>query len=231
MFRKQAILIFIYALGWLAPLPAAASPDRHVVLLSRKTDVGSADSTTGKISIELREVQVEMTGPYGKPRPYRLFLIFEPQSGAFSWTISSKVPAADLSELTKWFKRDRAAFLKDNRLVTFTAYRETLEIQDFQDHASSSDEAEQKALSSASALNDPPGNMEFTQPFHKVTLNGLSLNFDCEPGNAICGPSPKVIDVQWDRSEQHWIVTLQARWTEEVTLDADYNLVSMRKIE
>ena len=231
MFRKTAVLIFINALVMLAPPRLAAGPDRHVVLVSRLADVGSANSKTGKVKTELREVQVEMTGPYGKPEPYRLFLIFEPQSGAFSWTISLKDPAADLSELTKWFKRDRAAFLRDDRLVTFTAYRETLEIQDFQGHASSVDEAEQKALSSAAALNDPPGSMESAQPFHKVTLDGLSTDFDCEPGFAVCGPSPKVIDVQWDRVEQHWIVTLKARWTEEFTLDADYNVVSMRKVE
>jgi hypothetical protein len=231
MFTRARALVFIYALGMLAPPRLAASPDHHVVPLSRKADVGSAYSATGKVRIELREVQVEMTGPYGKPEPYRLFLIFEPQSGAFSWTISLKDSAADLSELTKWFKSDRAAFLKDDRLVTFSAYRETLEIQDFQNHASSVDEAEQKALSSAAALNDPPGNMESAQPFHKVALDGLSIDFDCEPRRPVCGPSPKVIDVQWDRVEQHWIVTLKARWTEEITLDADYNVVSMRKVE
>jgi len=209
----------------------SAAPDRHIVPLLRIDDVSSAYSTTGKVKIELRDLRVEMTGPQSKPAPYTIFLLFEPQSGAFSWSISLGNSATDVSEQTNWFKSYRAAFLKDDRLVTFTASMQVLRIQDFQGHASSMNEAEQKALSSAAALNDPPGNAEFAQLFHDVTLAGLSLDFECEPGNEICGPDPKVIDVQWDRVEQHWIVTLQARWTEEITLDADYNVVSMKEVE
>jgi hypothetical protein len=231
MFQRKANLILIYALALLAPTHLVAFPDPHVVPLLRINDSWSAYSKTGKVKIELRDLRVEMTGPYGKPAPYTIFLLFEPQSGAFSWAISLGHSAVDASEQTNWFKNYRAAFLKDDRLVTFTARMRVLRIHNFQEQASSMNEAEQKALSSAAALNDPPGNAEFAQPFHDVSLAGLSLDFECEPGNAVCGQDPKVSDVRWDGDAQHWIVTLQARWTEAIILDADYNLVSMKKVE
>jgi hypothetical protein len=231
MFTRATALVFIYALGMLAPPRLAAGPDRHVVPLLRIDDVSRAHSAAGDVKIELRDLRVEMTGPQGTPAPYTIFLLFEPQSGAFSWTISLGNSATDVSEQTNWFKRSRAAYLKNDRIVTFTATMQKLHIQDFQGHASSMNDAEQKALSVAAALNDPPGYAEFAQPFHNVTLEGLSDDFQCEPHRPVCGLDPKVIDVQWDRVEQHWIVTLKARWTEEIALDADYNVVSMRKVE
>jgi hypothetical protein len=231
MFKRKASLILVWSLSMLAPMHLAAVPDRHVVPLLRINDVGSAYSRTGKLKIELRDLRVEMTGPQGTPAPYTIFLLFEPRSGAFSWAISLGNSATDVSEQTNWFKSYRAAYLKDDRLVTFTAREQMMRIHDFQGHASSMNEAEQKALSVAAALNDPPGNAEFAQPFHDISLGGLSSDFRCEPQRPICGQDPKVIDVRWDGDAQHWIVTLQARWTEAITLDANYNLVSMKKLE
>ncbi|MGB9407247.1 MAG: hypothetical protein WCA89_06885 [Terracidiphilus sp.] len=231
MFKKTAVQILVYALSMLAPLRLTAGPDRHVVPLSRLDDVGSACSITGKVKIELREIRVETTGPYGKPVPHRIFILFDPQSGAFSWIVTIEGSATDVSVQTTLFKSGRAAFLKDNSIFTFSSKMLTLYIQDPQGHASSMDEAEQTALSSTAEFNDPPGNVDFARPPHKVQLTGLSLDFVSRPGSAALEMDPKVTDVRWDGDKQHWIITLKARWTEEVTLDADYKLVSMKKVE
>ncbi len=97
MFKRTTVVIVILALSTLASPLSASGPDRHVVALSRFNDVGSAYSTTGKVKIELREVRVRTTGSDGQSETLRIFLLFEPQSGAFSWIV------------TNWFKSDRAA--------------------------------------------------------------------------------------------------------------------------
>src|SRR6266550_8872822 len=99
-----------------------------------------------------------------------------------------------------------------------------LYIHDYPGHASSMDDAEKKALRSTAELNDPPREVDVARPAHTVPLTGLSLDFVHAPGNAIFGPQPRVIDVRWDG--QHWLVTLKARWTETITLDAGYYLES-----
>jgi hypothetical protein len=43
------------------------------------------------------------------------------------------------------------------------------------------------------------------------------------------GETPKVTGVKWDG--KHWTLTLVARWTETITLDASFNLVSMNKTQ
>ena len=231
MFKRTTSLVIVYALSMVFPLPSVAGPDPHVVPLARVDDTGVALSATGKVKIELRELRVELTGPYGKPVPHRIFILFEPQSGAFSWTVGVDDSPTDKSMLTKWFKSDRAAFLKDGCLVTFTARSVPLRlyVQNCAGHASTMDDAEEKSLSFAAELNDPPGDIDSARPSHTVPLDGLSLDFVHEPENALIGPDPKVIDVQWDGL--HWIVTIKARWIEAIILDGDYNLVSMEKIE
>ena len=90
-------------------------------------------------------------------------------------------------------------------------------------------DAEEKSLNSVAELNDPPGDIDAARPSHTIPLDGLSPDFVHEPENAVIGPDPKVIDVQWDG--QQWIVTLRARRTEVINLDVDYNLLSMKKAE
>jgi hypothetical protein len=193
--------------------------------------VDDAYSPSGRTGIQLREVRVNTTGPYGKPVPHRVFLLFDPKSGAFSWHVAIDGNPSDTLEQTNWFKRNRAAFLKDNSIYIFTAESGPLAIyvQGPSGHASNIDNAEEQAIRATSALNDPPGNVDIVQPWKVALLSGLSADFAHAPGSATQGPDPKVIGLDWDG--EHWIVTLKARWTEAVTLDADYNVVSMRKVE
>lgn len=217
----------------LAPPRLTAGPDRHVVPLSRLDDAGSAYSTTGKVKVDLREVRVETTGPSGKPVPHRVFIMFDRQSGAFSWIVTmegSSTDASNMSKQTTLFKSGRAAFLKDNSIFTFSIKMLTLYIQDSQGLASSMDEAEQTALISTAQLNDPPGNVDFVRPSHTIQLRGLSLDFISKPGSETLDVEPKVIDVRWNEDKQCWIVTLQARWIEEITLNAEYKVVSMKRV-
>jgi len=231
MFKKAAVFATFCAVGLFPHLMLAADQGSRVVALSRADNLADAYSPAGKVKIRLREIRVETTGPYGKPVPHRMFLLFEPKTGAFSWIVTVEGPPTDVSMLTNWFRTHRAAFLRDNSLYIFTAETGPLAlyVQGPSGHASSIDDAEAQAIRATAALNDPPGNVDLVQPWKVAQLTELSADFVHTPGSAILGPDPSVTDVQWDGS--HWIVTLQARWTEAITLNAGYNVVSMRKVE
>jgi hypothetical protein len=157
--------------------------------------------------------------------------LFDPKSGAFSWNaFGEDSPATNISRQAKALENERAVFLKGDSLVTFSGGNApALYVHEYRDHASNLDEAEAKALSAAAKLNNPPGNLDLAQPRRVVRLQSLGREFVAPPMSEQVGQTPKVTDVQW--GDNQWVVTLQGQWTEAVTLGADYNVLSMRKIE
>jgi hypothetical protein len=231
MFNRTSLSVTLWLLFALAsPLSSTAS-DRHVVARSHLDDVGRAFSQNGQVNIALREIRANMNEPDGKLVPLRIFILFEPQSGAFAWTVTDDVSANDWSMQTKWFKSDRAISLKDGGMVLFTAQATPLQlyIEDSSGHASSMDDAEKQVLSNTAEFNDPPRDELSSRPLSYVPLTGLIVDFVFGPESAVSGPAPKVVDLQWDG--KHWIVDLQARWIEEIILDPDYKLVSMKRFK
>jgi len=213
-------------------LPAqAGGPDSRFVVTTRFDDAWSAYSTTGKTKIELREIRVEGTGAYGKTVPERILVIFEPRSGAFSWCLFGEDSVAtDASNQTKAFENKRAVFLKGDSLVVFMGgISPKLYVRDFRGHATDINDAEAQALRGATEFPTPPGMREEAQLWHIVQLPSLGRDFISPPMSAAVGPDPRVTDVRWDG--QNWMVTLQGRWTEQITLDPNYNVVSMQKVE
>lgn len=119
-------------------------------------------------------------------------------------------------------------FLRDGKFFNFqTFYGPRLDIHSFGAHATDIHDAAEKALDAAddhelAHLYEGGANGRW------VPLSNLT-NFTEPPGNASFGPPPTIKDVRWDAG--HWIVTLKALWTEEITLDSDYKVVGMRKVE
>jgi hypothetical protein len=91
------------------------------------------------------------------------------------------------------------------------------------------DDAEAQALTAASEATKHRGWLDPGPNTRVISLLNLGRDFTIPPLSVATSITPKVTNVQWDGS--HWIVTLQARWTAEITLDANYNVVSMRKVE
>jgi hypothetical protein len=84
-----------------------------------------------------------------------------------------------------------------------------------------------KALKAASESIDPLGDLEKVPGMHVISLLTVGRDFTSVlPSNLDI--DPKVANVQWDGS--HWTVSLSARWTEEIILDSDFKVVSMRKV-
>jgi hypothetical protein len=231
MFKRTAILMLFCAPSLLPGLLLAGETDSSLVATSRFDDMWRAYSTSGKINIELREIRVETPGPNGKPMPERILVIFEPRSGAFSWCpFGEDSLATDASNQTKAFENKRAVFLKGDSLVVFMGgISPKLYVRDFRGHARDMNDAEAQALRAATEFQNPPSRSEEAQLWHIVPLPSLGRAFVTAPMSAVGGPDPNVTDVGWDG--QNWIVTLQGRWTEQIILDPNYNVVSMQKVE
>ena len=72
-----AFLLPTAAVGAMPQLTAKSQVDRF----------GTAYTPNGNVKIELREVRTEAMG-LTEPRPLSLLVIFEPESGAFSWRVT-----------------------------------------------------------------------------------------------------------------------------------------------
>ena len=225
----KLIVLLTVASALLLPKVAAGSIP-HLTASSRFDSEDVAHTSDGTMKIELREVQTESTGTEG-PKRLSVFVLFDPTSTAFTWRLlltdetgRSRIPQ---------FKNENVVFLKDGEIVDFWALMFRIYIRDCHGHASSMDDAEAKALEAASrsiaSKENLLGNGEDTRV---VALTGIDSDFLYPPmSEAPSVVTPKITDVRWDEDKQHWIVTLQARWKAEVTLDADYKLLSAKRVK
>ena len=233
MLNKFTMLAFLSVFAVYQPFLSAGSPNSRFSVTSRFNDAWNANSKSGEVGIELRELRVDAAGPSGKPLQERIVLLFEPKSGAYSWyAIGDYWPEADTPRQMQILKGECAVFFQDQSLVVFMGgISPKLYIRDFQGHASDMDDAETKALSLAAELHTPPDKEDEEKTWHVVRMTSLNRDFVTPPESPVGGPTPKVTEVQWDKDSERWSVTLQARWTAVVTLDAKYNEISAQKLE
>ncbi|MGD0097885.1 MAG: hypothetical protein ABSB60_15455 [Terracidiphilus sp.] len=229
--KRTAVLVMMFALSTAVLELLNATPSRCAVLTSQSDGTGSAYSVGGKVSVELREVRYTQVFPGGKAMPLRVFLLFEPRSGAFSWIVTDDLSNSDGDIQTNLFKNYRAVFLRDGSLITFTPQMAPLmlRVQESRDHASSMDEAQNQALGFVSGLKDPPRDVELARPVHTIRLDRLIPDLVSDPASQSFGPDPKVGEVRWNG--QQWTVILKSRWTEAITLDTQYKVVSLKPLD
>jgi hypothetical protein len=233
MIYKMKLITLLLAAGSLV-LPSAASEEfPQLTPTSRFDSVGMAYARDGKMRIEIRKVHLE-AAKTGGSRHLSLLVLFEPTSRAFSWRLqatdeSAAMPPQGASQISD----EQAVFVKDGEIVDFWALMFRLYIRDCHGHASSMDDAEAKSLASASQSiasgEDLVGN---GQDMRVVSFAAISNEFLFPPMSET--PSvlaPRVVDVGWNADEQRWIVTLEARWRAVLTLDSDYKLMSIKKID
>jgi hypothetical protein len=227
------LIALLSAAGALLLPPAAAWGATQLTATSRFDSAGTAFAREGKVKIEIREVHAESKGT-GGPRYLAVFVLFEPTSGAFSWQAYDTEKDATASSLNiSQFNDENAAFVKDGAIVDFWAIGFSMYIRDYHGRASSMDDAETKALRAESqSIESREYLLGNGRDLLVVSLAAINDDFLFAPMRPV--PSiedPRVTDVLWDVDKQQWIVTLQGRWKAEITLDADYKLVSMKKVE
>ncbi len=213
-------------------LPIGAAPDTHLKIVDRFDGQGCARSASGENKLQVREIKLQSTGAYGKPVPHIMIVLYDPQSRAYSWNVSLEESSpATAHPRMQAYESCNTVFLKGDQLVVFMTGIPPgpLYVNESHGRALNMNDAEQKALESVAVLNDPPGNVDVAKQWTEVPLTGLSADFTQTPGNAIPDVKPQLTNVRWDG--EHWHINLQARWTEVITLDANYNLVAMKKVE
>jgi len=226
MANKTRKIVLLIALGVMRLSAVAA--EHHLTAISRSDDIGSAHTQRGKVKLLLREIRTESVGAVGS-RPLSLLVLFEPKSGSFSWRATDADSSP--SSRAQQFNDAQAAFVTEGQLVDVRALAgpPRLFIRTYRSHAAIMDDAEAKALTAASEAIDPQGNLEKSQGVRVISLASLGRDFTNSQMNVVSGADPKVTEARWDG--EHWIVTLQAIWKATITLDPNFNLVSMQKAE
>lgn len=219
-------LVFCLTIGLWSVAYLRANGFPGMTVTSRADGSGTVFTYDGTIEVKLRELHVEGEGA-GKSRPLSVLIIYEPRSGTFSWRASE----ADLQDNTwrlEQFKETQAAYLRDGQLVDFWAVQFRLFVREYGRHASDLDDAETKTLQDMTLSINPLGDLDKAQNVHEVPLASAGFEFINEPMSVSGGASPRVVAVRWDGKK--WIVTLRARWTEEISLDENYKLSAMKKL-
>jgi hypothetical protein len=192
-----------------------------------------AYTANGKVRIELREDLVETADRKG-PRLLSLFVLFDPESGAFDWRATDAANDGSApSYRMKVFNKGQAAYLKDGEFYDFRSDVGPLRlvIRRYHGHASNLRDAEEQSLKDMGETVDPK-TAELTQKdIREVSLLALGWDFVLQPGASVGGMIPAVRNVEWNQNSGHWIVTLQGRWTEDVVLDRDYNILALKRTQ
>lgn len=206
---------------------------RPMAVTDRFDNEINAYSTSGTVKLQIREIRIETPGNGERYRGNRIVIIFDPRSGAYSWQIYAEGDAPrEASDVINTFGQDRVVYLKDGVLTVFLSQSQpSLSVREYRDRASDLNNAEAKTLSAMKMWNTSPGSLDIASSslWKCLLLPQLGLEFVVLPMSQTAGMTPKITNVQWDG--KHWVVTLSARWTADVTLDSAYNLVSITKVE
>ena len=228
-YGMKLIILLSVASALLIPNAAAGSTPQLTVS-SRFDSEDIAYTPDGKVKIELREVQPEAKGTE-EPRHLSVFVLFDPINKAFTWRlqVSDETGRSKISR----FKNENAALLKNGEIVEFWSLLFRIYIRDYHGHASSMDDAESKALEAASlSIASKENLLGNGKDMRVIALSGIGSDFLYPPmSEAPSVVAPKVSNVRWDEDKQYWTFTLEGRWKAEVTLDVDYNLVSIKNIK
>jgi hypothetical protein len=219
----------LLALGTVAVTSEVTGQVDQFVEKSHVDSSGSAFTPDGKIKVALREVQIEVRGTKG-PITLSVLVMRDPSSGAYSWRVHTAAPMNPSLRLEQ-FNDSQAAFLKNGEFTDFMALPTPLRlfVHQFSGRALNMNEAVDKSLKEASASLHPFGDVETAQGVHEVSLLAVGRDFTSNPMSVtVFDMMPRVSDVQWDG--KHWTVTLKARWTEEIILDSDFKVISMREV-
>jgi hypothetical protein len=231
MTSRLSSICFVAAAAILCLRGSVVGAASTIKPIARFDDETTAFSGKGQVPIQLREVRVGLPGVSGTPMIDRILILFEPQSGVFLWEAFSDYPKSNEEWQARAFKEYRATFLKEGHLFSFSAGRGPgpIYIQESSEKASSLGDAESKALIAAEELNHPSGSLDAVPRSHIISLANLKRDFIIPPMDAGLGETPRITNVRW--TDMQWVVLLQARWVEEVSFDADYKLITMRKAE
>jgi hypothetical protein len=202
----------------------ASQTNQSLTVIARLNDTIPNFWTATKTSLQFRDLLIEAPG---NPRDTTILIFFEPFTGTFAWILSESgaTSSRDLPEDMRWFKENDAISLHGGKLILFAGSTNPgLSIYEDGNHAANMNDAEQKALDAAAKLNTAPGSLYQEEiGWRSVALPGLGQSFVVAPGSAAPGMAPKITGARWNGLS--WIVTLQARWTASVILDANFNVI------
>jgi hypothetical protein len=197
-------------------------------VICRCDRTGHVSTPNGETRVLVREVRTESVTPRG-PVPLSVLLLFEPNSGAYSWQVN-EADEADPSARISAFNNEHTAFLKDDEIILIRPMWYGLFVHAIPHRASSLDDAEAKSMNAIRESVSPTDEVLESQNAPKISLSPLAPDFlDRSTGSMRTSERPKVANVRWEGG--NWLVTLQGHWTALVTLDSNLNPVSISKVQ
>lgn len=226
---RISMITVLLALGTGAITLDGIGQVRQRVEKSHVDGSGTVFTPHGKGRVDLRVVLTEIKGTKG-PIAVSVLVIRDPSSGAYSWRAHPADPMTPSFVLQR-FNDSQAAFLEHDEFIDFMVLPTPLRlfVHKYRGRAADMNEAVDRSLEDASKSLHTLGDVETPQSVHVVSLLEVGRDFTSNPGSVmVYDMMPRVTDVQWDG--EHWTITLKARWTEDIVLDSDYTVISMKKV-
>jgi hypothetical protein len=197
-------------------------------VICRCDRTGHVSTLNGEASIVVREVRTESLTPRG-PLPLSVLVLFDPKSGAYSWEVN-RAEEEDPSARISGFNAEHRAFLKDGEILLIKPEWYTLFVHAIPYRASSLGDAEAKSMEAIRESVSPTDERLENPKAREVSLSPLAPEFlDRSTGSMLFSERPKVTNMRWEGG--NWLLTLQGHWTALVTLDSNFNSVSMSRVQ
>lgn len=204
-----------------------AVEDLEVKPFSRFNSTITAFNRLGEATVSTRYLLADKKLPNGKTHTYGMLVIADNSTGRFQWILAE--PPLDVPEGLIHHAFEIGAMVAHTSpagVVVFSLNAGRLDILDATADARDIDEAETKALRAAAQA--PAGELGGMSPrWRTVVLGGLERDFWSQPFHANFGPL-KILMVS--RQDDTISIVIEGQWKERITLDSNYQLLRMEKV-
>ena len=223
------------------PLLAQVSP----VASSELKDVVPAFDSSGAITLPAASLKLDITYPKGKKERCELTVVYDPKTGHYLWHHLEPDNPSDTGVYLRGIKEHSALAYADPAGLVDVIFAGAPFVRAWQGHADSLD-----AAVSASLNEIQQGLATFEGDYHSqlgyklVPVFGrvigfdsklpsgykpLSHEFSCLPSHANCQDYLSSI-ASIGKQGSNWRIVLRNRWDEEVILDQNFDIVSMKQL-
>jgi hypothetical protein len=221
------------------PLYAQVSP----VASSESKDVVPAFDSSGAITLPAARLKVDVTYPNGKKERFELTVVYDPHAGHYLWHHFPPEPDDTGMYLMAMKAQRDVPFADQTALVDF-GFASLPFVKAWQGQADSLDAAVSASLNEIQQGLAAFEGSGYHMDYKLVPVAGQVVGFDskvppgfkpipsefrCEPLQPVCQDYKNTI-ASISKQGSNWRVVLRNRWDEEVILDQNFNLVSVKQL-
>ena len=222
------------------PLYAQVSP----VASSEYKDVVPAFDSSGAITLPVADLKLDIVYPNGKKERCELTVVYDPETGHYLWHHPTPGHNDPDGVYLKALKAQRAVAFTDAAGLIDFGFGGAIFVKAWQGHSDSIDAA---VTASINEIQQGLATFEgggYHTDYKLVPIAGPIIGFDskvppgfkpipsefhCAPLQAVCQDYLNTI-ASISKQGSNWRLVLRNRWDEEVILDQNFNLVSVKQL-